>query len=91
MKTGSGVAEEHVVGRTVLEPEAVGDQGLREANGTEHDHSGWADEYGSTGQFLASRLQMKPKARPVDVERGLFYLLECDRLDLAEQLLLLVT
>jgi hypothetical protein len=36
---------------------------------------------------LALRLGMHPDARPVDVERGLFYLVDCGKRDIAEQLL----
>lgn len=35
---------------------------------------------------LALRLRMRPEARPVDVERGLFYLVDCGKRDVAEQL-----
>jgi hypothetical protein len=38
-------------------------------------------------QSLASRLRTKPPTRPVDVERGLFYLVDHGRRDLAEQYL----
>lgn len=36
---------------------------------------------------LASRLHIEPRARPVDVERGLFYLVDHGKRDCAEQLL----
>lgn len=43
----------------------------------------WVDSCRS----LASRVPIIPNARPVDVERGIFYLIDHGRLDLAERLL----
>jgi hypothetical protein len=54
---------------------------------SEQTYGWWVDVCGS----IAQQFQMQPELRPVDAERGLFHLVDCGKIGVAERLLTGVT